>query len=134
MRTFEFIIHGRPVSQQARRKQRLKDWISYVRGEAEKYWTAGHTQADGPIRITIAFFFDEVALDADNVVKPIQDALKGLAYEDDSLISDVVCRRRNLRGTFRLDELPGTLTAGFEVGGEFVYVRIDDAPDQETVL
>jgi len=33
---FEFIINGTPVSQQTRRRERLKKWKIYVREEAEK--------------------------------------------------------------------------------------------------
>ncbi len=32
---FEFIINGPPVSQQTRRRQRLKDWKETVKQEAE---------------------------------------------------------------------------------------------------
>jgi len=42
-----------------------------------------------PVRLTICYYHDRVAirLDNDNLVKPIQDALNGLVYEDDRLIT-----------------------------------------------
>ncbi|MCY7322951.1 MAG: RusA family crossover junction endodeoxyribonuclease [Phormidesmis sp. CAN_BIN36] len=32
-----------------------------------------------------------MALDVDNIVKPIQDAIIGLAYVDDDQVTDVLC-------------------------------------------
>ena len=49
-----------------------------------RYWTSSHVPADGPICITLVYLYDEVALDVDNILKPIQDALVGLVFSDDS--------------------------------------------------
>jgi hypothetical protein len=82
-------------------------------------------------RVRDAYLYDEAALDVDNILKPIQDALVGLAFLDDSLVTDVIIRRRHLRGTFDLTRASPVLVEGFEYGDEFVYVRIGDAPPQE---
>lgn len=68
------------------------------------------------------------------LIKPIQDALVGLAFPDDSLVTDVMSRRRQLRGTFDLSRAPAVLIEGFEYGGEFVYVHVGDAPPQEQLV
>jgi len=47
-----------------------------------------------PVSLRILYFYDDVALDVDNVLKPILDALKGVLVEDDSAITDVDIRRR----------------------------------------
>jgi hypothetical protein len=78
--------------------------------------------------------YDEVALDVDNFLKPIQDALVGLAFSDDSVITDVIIRRRQLRGTFDLSRASSVLIEGFEYGDEFVYVHVGDAPSQEQLI
>jgi Holliday junction resolvase RusA-like endonuclease len=36
------------------------------------------------------YLYDEVVLDADNIIKPIQDALIGLAFLDDALVTDII--------------------------------------------
>lgn len=131
MQPFEFLIRSRPVSQQTRRQRRLDEWKDFVRREAERAWTPIHTLADGPVCVTLIYLYDEAALDIDNIVKPIQDALIGLAFRDDALVTDAIIRRRQLRGTFDLTRAPPVLVEGFEYGGEFVYVRIDDAPPQD---
>jgi hypothetical protein len=84
--------------------------------------------------VTLIYLYDEVALDVDNILKPIQDALVGLVSPDDSLVTDVIIRRRELRGTFDLTRASSVLVDGFEYGNEFVYVWIGDAPPQEQLL
>lgn len=45
-----------------------------------RYWTSSHLPADGLVCITLGYLYDEVALDVDNILKPIQDALVGLYF------------------------------------------------------
>jgi Holliday junction resolvase RusA-like endonuclease len=134
MQPFEFLIRSRPVSQQARRSRRKDAWKDFVRREAERSWGPVHVPADGPVCVTLIYLYDEVALDVDNILKPIQDALVGLVFPDDSLITDVIIRRRELRGTFDLTRVSSVLVEGFEYGNEFVYVWIGDAPPQEQLI
>jgi crossover junction endodeoxyribonuclease RusA len=134
MQPFEFLIRSRPVSQQARRSRRKDAWKDFVRREAERSWGPVHVPADGPMCVTLIYLYDEVALDVDNIIKPIQDALVGLVFPDDSLVTDVIIRRRELRGTFDLTRVSSVLVEGFEYGNEFVYVWIGDAPPQEQLI
>jgi len=134
MQTFEFLIKSRPVSQQTRRRDRLRDWKEFVRSEATRCWASSHTRADGPVCITLVYLYDEAALDVDNIIKPIQDALVGLAFWDDSVVTDAISRRRRLGGTFDLSRVSSVLIEGFAYGGEFVYVRVADAPPQEQLI
>jgi Holliday junction resolvase RusA-like endonuclease len=134
MQPFEFLIRSRPVSQQTRRRERLREWKEFVRQEAMRYWTVTHLPATGPVCITFVYLYDQAALDLDNIIKPIQDALVGLAFPDDSLVTDVMSRRRQLRGTFDLSRASAVLIEGFERGGEFVYVQVGDAPPQEQLV
>jgi crossover junction endodeoxyribonuclease RusA len=134
MQPFEFLIRSRPVSQQARRSSRKEAWKDFVRREAERSWGPVHVPADGPVCVTLIYVYDEVALDIDNILKPIQDALVGLVFPDDSLVTDVIIRRRDLRGTFDLTRVSSVLVEGFEYGNEFVYVWIGDAPPQEQLI
>jgi crossover junction endodeoxyribonuclease RusA len=134
MQTFEFLIRSRPVSQQTRRRNRLREWKEFVRGEAMRYWASSHTPADGPVCITLVYLYEEAALDVDNIIKPIQDALVGLAFSDDSIVTDTISRRRQLGGTFDLSRVSSVLIEGFEYGDEFVYVQVANAPPQEELI
>jgi Holliday junction resolvase RusA-like endonuclease len=132
--TFEFIVDGPPVSQQARRRERLRAWKATVRQEAEKYWSSDQPPATGLVMLKVTYFYDSVAMDVDNIVKPIQDAIIGLAYVDDSQITDVLVRKRDLSGNFRVENITPTLAEGFGRGKEFLHIVVTDAPDQEVIV
>ncbi|MEH1897006.1 MAG: RusA family crossover junction endodeoxyribonuclease [Nostoc sp.] len=136
MTRFEFIVDGPPVSQQARKRgkgNRLQDWKKTVRQEAEKYWSSEQKTATGLVMLQITYFYDSDQMDVDNIVKPIQDAIKGLAYVDDKQVSDLVVRKRNLSGNFRIENMTPILAEGFARGNEFLHIVIIDAPNQEVV-
>ncbi len=133
MLPFEFIVDGPPVSQQTRRGEKRRDWIAKVRQEAQRYWSGDPAPVAEPIMLTITYFYDSVSVDVDNVIKPIQDALKGLVYDDDVQVTDVLSRRRNLYGDFRVENLSSVLAEGFSRGNEFLHIVVEEAPDQEVL-
>ena len=134
MKTFEFIINGRPVSQQARRREKLRVWKDTVRQAAEKYWPIELKPATGLVMLKVTYFYEDFGMDVDNIVKPIQDAMKGLVYLDDDQITDVIVRKRNLSGNFRIENITPILAEGFARGNEFLHILITDAPDQEVIF
>ncbi|MEH2123511.1 RusA family crossover junction endodeoxyribonuclease [Nostoc sp.] len=134
---FEFIVDGPPVSQQARNRgkgNRLQAWKNTVRQEAEKYWSSEQKIATGWVMLQITYFYDSDQIDVDNIVKPIQDALKELAYYDDRQVSDLLVRKRNLSGNFRIENMTSTLAEGFARGNEFLHIVVIDAPNQEVII
>ena len=131
---FEFILDGPPVSQQARRRDRLRAWKVTVRQEAEKYWLSEQKATTGFVMLQVTYFYDAIAIDVDNIVKPIQDAIIGLAYVDDDQITDVLVRKRNLSSNFRIENMTPTLAEGFSCGNEFLHIVVTDAPDQEVLI
>ena len=137
MTRFEFIVNGRPVSQQARKRgkgNRLQAWKTTVRQEAEKYGSSEQKTATGLVMLQITYFYDSVQIDIDNIVKPIQDAIKGLAYVDDNQVSDLLVRKRNLSGNFIIENMTSTLAEGFARGNEFLHIVVIDAPNQEVII
>ncbi|WP_193919803.1 RusA family crossover junction endodeoxyribonuclease [Desmonostoc muscorum] len=136
MTRFEFIVDGPPISQQSRRRGKgkgLENWKKTVREEAEKYWSSEQKKASGWVMLQITYFYDSVEMDVDNIPKPIQDAINGLAYNDDSQVSDLLVRKRNLSGNFRIENMTPTLAEGFARGNEFLHIVVIDAPNQEVV-
>lgn len=128
---FEFIVDGPPVSQQTRRRERLREWKRTVRHEAEKYWLSDQQASTEEIMLQVTYFYDSIAMDVDNIVKPIQDAIIGLAYIDDNQVTDVLVRKRNLSGNFRIKNMTSILAEGFSRGNEFLHIIVINAPDQE---
>ena len=133
MSPVEFLIPLRPVSQQTRRRERLREWRDFVAAQARSVLDQPRALATEPVAIRLLYLYDEAALDADNILKPIQDALVGILLENDSIVTDVEIRRRWRRTTFTINAMSPVLAAGLELGGEFVYVALRDAPAQDVL-
>ena len=97
-------------------------------------WRAGELPVTEQVMLTITYFYEEASLDVDNIPKPILDALKDLVYSDDAQVTDLVCRKRNLNGGLRIENLSSVLAEGFSRGNEFLYVVVEDAPNQEVIF
>jgi crossover junction endodeoxyribonuclease RusA len=109
-----------------------KNWQAFVRAEASKTWV-GNPYSEN-VHLTLVYLYDTDPVDTDNIIKPIQDALIGLVYEDDSLVTDVESHRRSLSDTFKIDLCPLLLLDGIRSGSECVYVRIREAKALESYL
>ncbi|MCG9884401.1 MAG: RusA family crossover junction endodeoxyribonuclease [Cyanobacteria bacterium] len=135
MQPFEFLIPRRPVSLQARSRANLQAWKNFVREEAKKVWDVNLPPVSfPPLRFSIVYLCDSSPADIDNIIKPIQDALVGLVFEDDFLISDVDSHRRFLAEPIDITNLPPLLQVAIEMGRECVYVRVSDAEDLGSYL
>ena len=73
---FEFAIEGPPVSQQARRRELVRQWSRSVRDAALQRWDADASPVAEAIMLTMIYFYNDVPMDVDNIPKPILDALK----------------------------------------------------------
>jgi crossover junction endodeoxyribonuclease RusA len=131
---FEFIVVGTPVSQQTRNKARLRKWKETVRNGASSEWPATEPIIDQPIQILVVYYYEGAAMDTDNMIKPIQDAMKGLIYSDDCLVTDSRGAKRDLGGSFRVKGMSPVVAKGFCCGSEFVHVKILEAPSQEELV
>lgn len=131
---FEFSVLGTPVSQQTRNRQRLRGWKQQVEASAAQRWPAGDIPETGQLQVTVAYYYDGAPLDADNIVKPVLDALEGLVYENDGQIMDVKVGKRNMNRSFRVKGMSPAVAEGFVSGQEFVHVRIEEASDQRELI
>ena len=104
---FEFIVPGRPVSNQTKDKSRLKAWRQKVSQVAAQMW-GSDLPTLSLVHIQLTHYFDvpngkeDTVPDSDNIVKPIREALRGVVYEHDYQVTDVVSRRRNLNSSFKV--------------------------------
>ncbi len=130
MSHLEFTIDGPPVSYQTKDKSSLNAWKNAVRAEAAKHWAA-RPPLIGKLKCTIYNFHEgeNPSLDDDNMVKPIRDALNGLVYDDDSQIRYSETIHICIDAPIKIRRASAILLAAYGKGDEFLYVRIDDAPD-----
>ncbi|KVE25170.1 endodeoxyribonuclease RusA [Burkholderia vietnamiensis] len=132
--TFEFVIPQRPVSLQTRKRQNLQAWKAFVTAEAAKAWPVDTQPLAGELRVTLVYLAADDAADVDNIIKPIQDALVGMVYDDDFAVCDVDCHRRFLSDPIDVTDLPPLLQAGVAKADECVYVRVSHASDLKDYL
>lgn len=130
---FEFAIDGPPVSQQARRRELVRQWSRSVRESALQRWDADASLVAEVIKLTIIYFYSDVPMDVDNIPKPILDALKGLVYSDDSQITDLFCRKRELNDKLQVESESHILKNYIRRGTHFLYISVESAPNQEVI-
>ncbi|MCZ7652100.1 MAG: RusA family crossover junction endodeoxyribonuclease [Thermoanaerobaculia bacterium] len=128
------MIPKRPLSHQARRRERLREWKDYVRSEAARAWGGRRPCEEGDLSLTLICLCGDPPLDVDNIIKPIQDALVGPVIGDDVLVTDVRSHRLMLSGIFDIARLPVQLVEAIRSGRECVYVRLGIAPALEDIL
>ena len=133
MTPLEFVLPRRPVSQQTRRQARLREWRQLVAEHARLAIEEPRALATQPVALRLLYLYDEIAVDVDNILKPILDALIGILLEDDAVITDVEIRRRRRATQFTLNAVSPVLAAGLALGHEFVYVALTDAPAQDVL-
>jgi crossover junction endodeoxyribonuclease RusA len=131
---FEMLIPKRPVSHQAKSRENLQAWKNYIYGRARSGWSGGTPYENPGLRLTLVYFCDADPADIDNIIKSIQDALVGVVYADDLLISDVDSHRRYIEDEIDLTHLPPLLMSGALLGEECVYVRVGLAENLEAYL
>jgi len=121
---FDFVVEGPPVSQQTRNRARLRAWKQTVAQAARNYWPAADAPSVEELTIIVTNFYELAAPDVDNIVKPIQDALIGIVYNDDSQITDALTRKRNITGSFKVKGLSRALADGFVMNRDFVHMKV----------
>jgi crossover junction endodeoxyribonuclease RusA len=136
MLPFEFTVEGPPVSQQAINRVRLQEWRRRVHSAAAQHWPQGDAPLHGSLQIIVVYYHDgaSIRMDNDNMIKPIQDALIGLIYADDRQITDTRARKTNRRGPFIVERLSPVLAEAFVRNKQFIYVRVEEAPDHTELL
>jgi crossover junction endodeoxyribonuclease RusA len=126
-------IHGQPISAQTLRRRSLEDWKRAVRSGCAAAWPGGQLPLDGWVRLRVTYYCETIVGDVDNLVKPIQDALQGVAYRNDRQVSDVTGRRRKIDGLFRIRYMSPALAMAFSDGRPFVHIEVWRDPGQEAV-
>jgi crossover junction endodeoxyribonuclease RusA len=121
---FEFCVHARPASARTRNRAGLAAWQQTIRDAAVAAWPEGIAPLEAEIELRITHFGEKQFMDMDNLIKPIQDALQGIAYLDDRQVRDVTGRWRDIEGRYSLRYIAPCLVDAFSAGGEFVYIRL----------
>ncbi|MFG2014699.1 RusA family crossover junction endodeoxyribonuclease [Actinomadura geliboluensis] len=127
---WDVVVPGTPASVQgssARRRQ----WKAAVTAAARTAWPAGIPPLAEPLSLRVTCFHLGAPLDVDNMLKPIQDALVGVVYDDDKHLTDVQGSLRDLNGAYIVRGITPQLAKGFTQGIPFVHIKLDSPPDHK---
>ena len=127
---FEIAIGGPPVSQQARRRERVRQWADEVRAIAGGIWGSDPPVAE-TLSVTITYLFDSIRIDVDNIPKPILDALKSMVFTDDSQVIDLHCRTRHMTESLQVSNPPAALEEYMRQARPVVHVSVTYALERE---
>lgn len=130
---FEFSITGIPISSQSHNKQSLNRWKTEVYQAAQAKWISGLPPFKGDLTIKITYYYDIESPDVDNIIKPIQDALKGLVYDDDRQIVRTQCEKKDINGSYQIRRAPQIIVEGFLNGDDFLHVKIEEPQNREVL-
>ena len=108
----------------------MHEWTQEVQNVAKPSWGTEHPFA-GEAMVAITYFYKGASLDVDNIPKPILDALKGLIYSDDSQVSDLLCRKRDLKGDLRIQNPSAILLQSLSSSEQFLHITVVHAMNQE---
>jgi crossover junction endodeoxyribonuclease RusA len=127
----EFIVIGTPISHQSHNKERLRAWGEAVAQQARNALPAAAQPTEVRIEVQVVYYFQSgpTLPDEDNLLKPIQDAMRGLVYVDDDQVMDGAASKRDIDGAFKVRRMSPVLARGFVRGDEFVHVIVREAPD-----
>lgn len=129
----EFTVPGPPVSAQTKNRRRLQSWKTAVAAAAQVVLGAGQSPSTLTCCITITYYYDGESPDVDNIIKPIQDALIGLAYEDDGQVIETKSRKRSIDASYQIRGVSATLLAAFADGTPFLHIVVDEAHATEVL-
>ena len=104
-----------------------------MQSAAQRRWDA-EPPASGSVAVTITYFFDDAPLDVDNIPKPILDALTGLVYSDDSQVSDLLCRKRDLNDDLLIRSPSPELLEYLRHSKQVLHISVANALNREVMF
>lgn len=129
---FEFTIKGPPISHQAKSTSRQR-WKAAVAAAATAEVTPGNTPTIDDVAIRITYYYEGDTPDVDNIIKPIQDALIGIVYADDSQVMQAVSSKTRIDGSFTIRGASAVLLLAFSNRDAFVHIQVTIPPDMSVL-
>jgi Holliday junction resolvase RusA-like endonuclease len=129
---FDFIVEGVPATHDSGGREK---WKLRVRDAARCLVSNEHQPLAMELSVAIVYFSESVtSKDVDNIIKPILDALIGIVYRDDRIVSQVLARKTQMRPDRLISVSSRRLAEALERGlSDFVYIMIRLAPDHSMV-
>jgi hypothetical protein len=133
----EFVVPGAPRSANANPRSRRR-WRERVARAARERLAQEEAPTNQDLSVLIIYFYlGETTLDADNIAKSLLDGLKDVLFQDDRQVSELLVRKSRFGAGLSLTGaslyLLETIERMAQEGSDFVYIRIDPAPDHSRI-
>ena len=122
---FGFAVIGQPISSQgsAASKRLYRKKVT----ESASNNLVSCIKDNESIKIEIDWFSEDFhnKPDVDNIIKPIQDALKGVLFSDDNQVCSIIARKHDTFGIIRFhNETLDIISPLLNGNNDYVYIRI----------
>jgi Holliday junction resolvase RusA-like endonuclease len=130
MYPLEVVLQGTPLSQQSKSATNRRAWRQRVTEAALKRRQETYELGlldQRPLEITIYYFPDDpMEGDVDNIVKPILDAMVGVAFLDDRVIERVTAQKFEPGCDWAFFSPSERLDVALGAEPPVVYIRVND--------
>lgn len=128
----EFLVHGTPVSLQAKRPEAKEEWKGRIRAASRTVIPDYHFASGERMSVTLYYLPDEpMRGDIDNIVKPILDALGQNIYIDDVQVERVVVQKFEPGNLFAFQRPSATFVTAVEGTKPVLYIRVSNNPVED---
>jgi crossover junction endodeoxyribonuclease RusA len=128
----EFLVHGTPVSFQAKNATARDDWKDRVKAASIGVIPRPHFASDQRMSVTLYYLPDgPMAGDVDNIVKLVLDALTAHIYLDDAQVERVVVQKFEPGNVFSFLNPTTTFVDAITGPKPVLYVRVSNDPFEE---
>src|SRR5579885_3560424 len=135
-RYLEFVVPGPPISNQQSTPQgraNLAAWRATIAGAATLAWPNAPLTIELKAVIINFYAGNEPSVDADNMSKPILDAMQGIAYGNDRQVVQTQLTHARLGGAYQIGGVRPIIVNGLQAQAQFVYVSIEDPENPLTL-
>jgi len=128
----EFLVHGTPVSSQAKNANAREDWKQRVKTASLDVIPQPHFASEHRIAVTL-YYLPEGPMpgDIDNIVKLVLDALGAHIYVNDAQVERVVVQKFEPGNVFSFSNPSTTVVDAIAGPKPVLYVRVSDDPFEE---
>ena len=130
----EFVVHGTPVSLQAKRAASRDEWKGRIRTASKTAIPNPHFASDERMAVTLFYLPDEpMQGDIDNIIKPILDALSQHIYLDDNQVERILVQKFEPGNVFSFQQPTDTFLMALNGKKPVLYVRVSNNPTEDIV-
>jgi len=128
----EFLVHGTPVSSQAKNANAREDWKQRVKTASLGALPQPHFASENRIAVTL-YYLPEAPMpgDIDNIIKLVLDALGAHIYLDDAQLERVVVQKFEPGNVFTFSNPSPTIVDAITGPKPVLYVRVSNDPFEE---